>query len=521
MGRKEFLRGALVGIDVAESLVNVTRCVACRLFIFWPEHPIHLDTLWNVEGGTTRILQLCEHVCTDECQPAWWVLRAASRKLTLQLLRSILRVVGDKVVAGFYVRLEGDSSIVRCRPRKNLSAKAGRTGVKKLHLDRDLRQCIGRGPAVNQSRSPPRRRRARPTARQQPPRRRRARPTALSAEDIIKGRLSRQSPWSIVRQRRDGAWPDVAAAAGPATGPAARPQFSGASFFDSTKAFAGAQREKVSLDAFDELLKWLSEEASEIAIFDASNVTMKRRALLQEKINAHSERCGIPPMSLVFIESICTDESVIREQMLFKVHHSPDFATMAEADALADLQQRIEHYEKIYDTVREEEGAYIKMFDLRAKASVCNIYGRMSKSVLPFLLALHWHPRPIFLYVLPRDAGAEPSAALGARHSALCEWAAAYPRKGELQILTSTEVRARCNAPVTKCGALHCATRCAHCTAPWHATACCTRRAPSPLPMCSPTRWAARRGPASGRCSHLSARPKARPPWPLCPSLAT
>ena len=308
---------------------------------------------------------------------------------------------------------------------------------------------------------------------------------------------------------------------GPATGPAARPQFSGASFFDSTKAFAGAQREKVSLDAFDELLKWLSEDASEIAIFDASNVTMKRRALLQEKINAHSERCGIPPMSLVFIESICTDESVIREQMLFKVHHSPDFATMAEADALADLQQRIEHYEKIYDTVREEEGAYIKMFDLRAKASVCNIYGRMSKSVLPFLLALHWHPRPFFLYVLPRDAGAEPSAALGARHSALCEWAAAYPRKGELQILTSTEVRARCNAPVTKCGALHCATRCAHCTAPWHATACCTRRAPSPLPMCSPTRWAARRGPASGRCSHLSARPRARPPWPLCPSLAT
>ena len=66
----------------------------------------------------------------------------------------------------------------------------------------------------------------------------------------------------------------------------------------------------------------------------------------------------------------------------------------------------------------------------------------MSKSVLPFLLALHWHPRPIFLYVLPRDTGAEPSAALGARHSALCEWAAAYARKGELQILTSTEVSA-------------------------------------------------------------------------------
>ena len=33
------------------------------------------------------------------------------------------------------------------------------------------------------------------------------------------------------------------------------------------------------------------------------------------------------------------------------MRHSPDFATMAEADALADLQDRIGHYEKIYDTV--------------------------------------------------------------------------------------------------------------------------------------------------------------------------
>ena len=226
--------------------------------------------------------------------------------------------------------------------------------------------------------------------------------------------------FSVGSYRRGEILPDGARPSSP-TAPAVRPQFSGASFFDPAKAFAGAQREKVSLDAFDTLLTWLSEDASEIAIFDASNVTMSRRAKLQERMNAHSERCGIAPMSLVFIESICTDESVIREQMLFKVglgvagcppggrgsrlpayrcsrptlalplpltpptplplplpvpltptqvQHSPDFATMSEADALADLQQRIEHYEKIYDTVREEEGAYIKMFDLRAKARV-------------------------------------------------------------------------------------------------------------------------------------------------------
>ena len=39
--------------------------------------------------------------------------------------------------------------------------------------------------------------------------------------------------------------------------------------------------------------------------------------------------------------------------------------------------------EKKYQTVREAEGPYIKLFDLRAKCHACNIYGRMAKSVLP------------------------------------------------------------------------------------------------------------------------------------------
>ena len=69
--------------------------------------------------------------------------------------------------------------------------------------------------------------------------------------------------------------------------------------------------------------------------------------------------------------------------------HSPDFAGLSVDAALNDLKARISHYEKTYRTVTEAEGAYIKLFDMRAKAAVCNIFGRMSKSVLPFLLAMH------------------------------------------------------------------------------------------------------------------------------------
>lgn len=125
-----------------------------------------------------------------------------------------------------------------------------------------------------------------------------------------------------------------------------RAQFSSASFFDSTKAFAALSRETVSLAAFDELLAWLTgPDNGQVAIFDASNVTVQRRAKLQEKVNALKEKASV---GLVFIETICTDEEVIHDLKLWKVRNSPDFAGMTEEAALADLHDRIGHYEKVY-----------------------------------------------------------------------------------------------------------------------------------------------------------------------------
>ena len=45
----------------------------------------------------------------------------------------------------------------------------------------------------------------------------------------------------------------------------------------------------------------------------------------------------------------------------WKVRHSADFSGMDEELAMNDLRLRIEHYEKTYQTVREAEGAYIKV----------------------------------------------------------------------------------------------------------------------------------------------------------------
>lgn len=123
-----------------------------------------------------------------------------------------------------------------------------------------------------------------------------------------------------------------------------RAQYSSSSFFDSTKAFATMTRDQITLDAFKELLAFLQEEDGQVGIFDASNVTIARRAKLTEMVNQHAAKHNIrtyarsrPQLrlpsthapclaacrrSIVFIESIVTDESIVRNMMQWKVRHS-------------------------------------------------------------------------------------------------------------------------------------------------------------------------------------------------------
>lgn len=196
-----------------------------------------------------------------------------------------------------------------------------------------------------------------------------------------------------------------------------------ASFFNGDMAIAATVRELIASETLTRALDWLddakaasspnagkprlssdapagSRRRSRIAIFDATNSTPKRRTMLSQ---AAAER-GV---RIVFIESICAEMHVIKHNMLLKVRHSPDFDGMEEQAAIDDLTQRIDHYEAKYETLQPAEGAFIKLYDLNSKVSTNNIFGRMSKVVLPFLLAIHSFPRPISLLATPPDGSEE------------------------------------------------------------------------------------------------------------------
>mmetsp|Transcript_33235 Transcript_33235/g.105766 ORF Transcript_33235/g.105766 Transcript_33235/m.105766 type:complete len:344 (+) Transcript_33235:565-1596(+) len=70
---------------------------------------------------------------------------------------------------------------------------------------------------------------------------------------------------------------------------------------------------------------------------------------------------------------------------------------MSLEEALVDIKARVAKYEEVYETVQDCEGSYIKVFDLSSKIMASHCYGRMSKSVMPFMMAIHIGARPIWL----------------------------------------------------------------------------------------------------------------------------
>jgi hypothetical protein len=115
-------------------------------------------------------------------------------------------------------------------------------------------------------------------------------------------------------------------------------------------------------------------ESDRIAIFDATNSTNKRRSWILEECTSPAKRAG-KPTGVVFVESICDDEELLRENYRFKITSSPDYDGMNQEDALNDLLIRVKKYEENYETITDDSQSYIKIFNLSTKLLVNHIYG--------------------------------------------------------------------------------------------------------------------------------------------------
>ena len=161
------------------------------------------------------------------------------------------------------------------------------------------------------------------------------------------------------------------------------------SFFDPANLTGNAARREMALAALDDMLAWL-EGGGEIGIYDATDSTRERRALVRA-------RCEAAGLQVVFIESICDDPAIIEANIRDTKSRSPDYAGIGADEAIADFRMRIAHYARAYETLEESEGSFVKTIDVGRTIVTHRIDGYIPSRVVFFLINTHITQRPIWM----------------------------------------------------------------------------------------------------------------------------
>ena len=171
-------------------------------------------------------------------------------------------------------------------------------------------------------------------------------------------------------------------------------------YFSPENSDAVAGRTALAKLAFSDMLEWMEKDGGQVGIFDATNSTRERRALIQELCRG---KCR-----LIFVEVLCTDEEQLRRNVLDKVRASPDYEGMPPAVATADFLKRVDDYAKSYEPLRPGDGdgnshetfSFIRAANLASGGGSLHaerIQGYLPGRLVSFLLNQRLSTRPIFL----------------------------------------------------------------------------------------------------------------------------
>lgn len=143
--------------------------------------------------------------------------------------------------------------------------------------------------------------------------------------------------------------------------------------------------------AVTDMLKWF-KQGGVIAILDATNSTKERRRWIKE-------RCDKAEVETLFVESKCDDEELIMSNILDVKTTSPDYKGMNPETAAQDFRNRIRNYEKVYQTIDQDESdlTYLKIVNVGKQVIINHIQDYLQSRVVYYLMNLHIKPRSIWL----------------------------------------------------------------------------------------------------------------------------
>lgn len=182
-------------------------------------------------------------------------------------------------------------------------------------------------------------------------------------------------------------------------------RFQPASFFNPANKEAAALRQSASEDALNHLLAWMETTAGAhtskndgkympgdfgaVAFYDATNATAERRRWLMERVKPSGAK-------VIFIESICTDEAIVSQNIMAAKISGKDYASIGTEEAIADFRARIDRYNEVYEELCEKELSWIKLVDAGRAASMNSIRGFLPSRIAQFLFNVHVQRRPFY-----------------------------------------------------------------------------------------------------------------------------
>uniref|UniRef100_A0AAQ4RJX9 6-phosphofructo-2-kinase/fructose-2,6-biphosphatase 1 n=1 Tax=Gasterosteus aculeatus aculeatus TaxID=481459 RepID=A0AAQ4RJX9_GASAC len=161
-------------------------------------------------------------------------------------------------------------------------------------------------------------------------------------------------------------------------------------FFKPDNEEAMKIRKACATAALKDVAAYFSKEQGQVAVFDATNTTRERRAIILSYAKERGYKVSIvlnklPKLSFPF------------QQVKFG---SPDYVDRDIDEALEDFSRRIECYRASYMPMDDEEDrklSYIKIFDVGSRYLVNRVQDHIQSRIVYYLMNIHVTPRSIYL----------------------------------------------------------------------------------------------------------------------------
>jgi predicted kinase len=133
-----------------------------------------------------------------------------------------------------------------------------------------------------------------------------------------------------------------------------------ASFYDPKNEQAKAERSKACDAALDDMIEFMKKDGVRLAVYDATNNNVENRSKLLERISEEGLGC-----KKMFVECLVDDQAMLDENFKNVKLSTPDYHGVDEQKALADFLERRQNYASVYESVKDEEGCYVRIINYR------------------------------------------------------------------------------------------------------------------------------------------------------------